>query len=190
MDIFEAIKSRRSCRNFLPDTIAESAVRQILEAANWAPSPANNQPWEFLIITNVKTKTRIAELSELTKKQLFEKSGWKWMEKYQVGFLRDVPLIIAVIGDPNMSGAGIFMKGGETSYQHACAAAIQNMLLAIHALDLGGLWFTLFEKDSLRDLLEIPSEKDPIALICVGKPLTKPLQTPRKDLDEKTSYFR
>ncbi|MFH0959496.1 MAG: nitroreductase family protein, partial [Pseudomonadota bacterium] len=116
MDIFEAIKSRRSCRSFLPDAIAESAVRQILEAANWAPSPANNQPWEFLVVTSKETKTRIAEHSDITKKQLFEKTGWKWMDKYKTDFLKDVPLIIAVIGDPDKSGAGVFMKGGENSY--------------------------------------------------------------------------
>ncbi|MBE9594062.1 MAG: nitroreductase family protein, partial [Proteobacteria bacterium] len=51
MDVFEAIKERRSYRNFLPDSISEEAIEKILEAAIWAPSPLNTQPWEFVIIT-------------------------------------------------------------------------------------------------------------------------------------------
>lgn len=190
MEIFEAIKGRRSCRSYLPEAVAESTVEKLLEAATWAPSPLNHQPWEFIVITNGEMKARIAENAITTKKVVFEKSGWKWMDKYDVGFLRDVPVIIAVIGDPKKVGAGIFMKGGETSYQHACAAAIQNMLLAAHALELGSLWFTLFETDSLRTLLDIAPEKDPLALICIGRPAGSPFQTTRKHLNDKTSYVR
>ncbi|MFH0959140.1 MAG: nitroreductase family protein, partial [Pseudomonadota bacterium] len=74
--------------------------------------------------------------------------------------------------------------------QQACAAAIQNMLLAAHAIGLGGLWFTLFEKDSIRTLLHIPPKKDPVALICIGKPAVMTTPPPRKDLKEKTSFLR
>ena len=55
MDLFGAIKGRRSCRAFLPDPIAEEAVMKILEAATWAPSPLNAQPWD----TNQGLKEKI-----------------------------------------------------------------------------------------------------------------------------------
>jgi nitroreductase len=55
MDVFDAVKGRRSCRRFLSESIGEVKIRQIMEAAVWAPSPANNQPWEFVVITNSST---------------------------------------------------------------------------------------------------------------------------------------
>ncbi len=59
MDLYTAIKERRSCRNFLPDPIDQNTIEKILEAATWAPSPLNSQPWEFLVITNNEVKEKI-----------------------------------------------------------------------------------------------------------------------------------
>ena len=59
MDLFTAIKERRSCRNFLPDPIDEATIEKILEAATWAPSPLNAQPWEFVVVTSQEMKENI-----------------------------------------------------------------------------------------------------------------------------------
>ena len=59
MDIFTAMKERRSCRNFLTEQIEEKDIEQILEAAAWAPSPLNMQPWEFVVVTNQEMKEKI-----------------------------------------------------------------------------------------------------------------------------------
>jgi nitroreductase len=67
MDVFTAIKERRSCRQFLPDAVSEENIEKILEAGNWAPSPANQQPWEFIAITSDDIKGRIVSESELCK---------------------------------------------------------------------------------------------------------------------------
>ncbi len=188
MDLHTAIKERRSCRNYLPDGLGKEIIEQLLEAAIWAPSPANNQPWEFIVITAPELKTKIFAEAETRRQILYEKSGWKWLNRYEVGFLKEVPVILAVIGDPKKSGADMFLKNGGVAYQHACAAAIQNILLTAYSLGLGTLWFTLFEKDALREILNIEPEKDPLALICVGKPAGEPFQTPRKTIQEKTTY--
>lgn len=188
MDLHTAITERRSCRNYSSDSLSKETIEQLLEAATWAPSPANNQPWEFIVITNLELKTKIFDEAETRRRVLYEKSGWKWLNRYEVGFLKEVPVILAVIGDPKKSGADMFLKDGGTAYQHACAASIQNMLLTAHSLGLGSLWFTLFEKDALREILNVESEKDPVALICVGKPASEPFQTPRKPVQEKTVY--
>jgi len=190
MDIFAAIKERRSCRIFLPDPISKETIEKILEAAVWAPSAANNQPWEFIVILNNDIKKEIFSESERCRKDVFEKSGWKWIDRYRTPFLEEAPVIIAVVGDPQKTGADMFLKEGGLAYHHGCAAAIQNMLLAAHALGLGTLWFTLFDKEPLRKILTIPDEKDPLALICLGKAGADPAQTPRKGVQEKTSYLR
>jgi nitroreductase len=190
MDVYTAIKGRRSCRKYLPDAVSEDAIEKILEAAAWAPSPANNQPWEFVVITNQDIKKKIHEESVACKKALYEKSGWTWVDKYQTGFLLEAPVIIAIIGDPEKTGAHKFLEGTETVYQHGCAAAIQNMLLIAHEQGLGSLWFTLFDRGAMKKTLGIDPAKEPLALVCLGKAADSPMQTPRKSVKEKTRHIR
>jgi len=179
MEIFEAIKERRSYRSFLPEPISKEVIEKILEAAVWAPSPLNTQPWEFVVVTKEEVKEKIFSEAERCIKWALEKSGWKWLENYQANFLQSSPVIIAVIGDPQKTGVDMFLEEGGVGYQHACAAAIQNMHLAAHALGIGSLWFTF-----------IDPKKTPLALVCLGKPSGEPLQTRRKDVKEKTTYIR
>ncbi len=189
MDLFTAIRERRSCRKFLPDSVPEDVIEKILEAGTWAPSPANNQPWEFVVITNRDVIGKIHDDSVACKKVIFEKSGWKWLDRYQLGFVKEAPVLIAVVADPKKTGADMFLEGGGLAYQHGCAAAIQNMLLAAHALGLGTLWFTLFDQNALRAALSIGEGKEVQALICLGKPGAAPVQTPRTGVKEKTRYL-
>ena len=84
----------------------------------------------------------------------------------------------------------MFLEEGGVGYQHACAAAIQNMNLSAHALGLGTLWFTLFDKKPMREILDVAAEKTPLGLVCIGKMDGDPLQTARKDVKDKTTYIR
>lgn len=190
MDVFTAIKERRSCRDFLPEPVSEDIIERILEAAVWAPSPLNTQPWEFVVITNEEVKKKILSEAERCRTWALEKSGWKWLENYQVGFLESAPVIIAVIGDPNKTGIDMFQEEGTVGYQHACAAAVQNIHLAAHALGLSSLWFTFFDKKPLREILGIDPDKTPLALVCLGKAGAEIHKMPRKEVREKTRYIR
>ena len=190
MDIFTAIKERRSCRKFLSEPIGEDTIEKILEAAIWAPSPLNLQPWEFIVVTKKDVKEKLFSEAERCRKWGLEKSGWKWLESYKVDFLQSAPVIIAVVGDPKKTGLDMFLEDGGVGYQHACAAAIQNIHLAAHALGLASLWFTLFDKAAMREILSIDPAKNPLALVCLGKAGGESLQTRRKDIKEKTTYIR
>ena len=190
MDIFAAIESRRSCRNFLSAPVDLADIERILEAAAWAPSPLNTQPWEFIVITAEEKKTEIFEEAERCKAWAIDQSGWKWLNSYALDFLKQAPVVIAVVGDPQKTGVDQFQTEGTVGYQLACAAAIQNMLLAAHALDLGSLWFTFFDKSELRKILDIPAEKTPVSLVCIGKTDQPPPSVPRKDVSKKTTYIR
>lgn len=190
MDLFEAIKGRRSCRNYLPGAIDDTVIESILEAGTWAPSPLNTQPWEFVVIISSDVKEKIFSEADRCRKWALEKSGWKWLDSYQVDFLKQAPVIIAVVGDPKKTGVDMFMEEGTVGYQAACAAAIQNIHLAAHAFGLGTLWFTLFDKKALRGILEISDEKTPVALVLLGKPGASPTAMPRKNVKDKTRYIR
>ena len=189
MDVFEAIRGRRSCRNFQPDPVTEQDLHRILEAGAWAPSPLNGQPWEFNVITGREWKEKIFSEAERCRQWAIEKSGWKWLNRYQVDFLKTVPVFVAVIGDPGKGGVDMFQEEGGVAYQHACAAAIQNMQLAAYALGYAALWFTLFDRQAMREILGVPKEKVPVALLCLGKASAEIPQTPRKDIKDKTAFL-
>ena len=87
MDIMTAIKERRSCRSFSDEPIEKEQLEKILEAATWAPSPLNAQPWSFVVITNSKVKNSIFAEAEKSREQGVQKSGWGWLGKYRVDFL-------------------------------------------------------------------------------------------------------
>ncbi|OPY78965.1 MAG: 5,6-dimethylbenzimidazole synthase [Syntrophorhabdus sp. PtaU1.Bin058] len=190
MDLFTAMKERRSCRHYLPEAVNEDTIEKILEAATWAPSPLNTQPWEFIVITNKEVKEKIFEEANRCRVWALETSHWKWLDTYPVDFLKEVPVIIAVIGDPKKTGVDMFMEEGMMGYLSACSAAIQNMHLAAYSYGLGTLWFTLFDKKALRGILNIDTAKTPIALICLGKKADEPAPLPRKGVREKTTYIR
>lgn len=192
MDIFAAIKERRSCRAFSPEPIPGEAIGKVLDAGVWAPSPMNAQPWEFIVISNQEIKEKIHAEAEERKKALQERSGWKWLGRYQVDFLLSAPTIIAIVGNPDKTGADKFLDGecAGMGYQHACSAAIQNMLLAAHALGFGSLWYSLFDAEIMSKILGIEPPRVPLALVCLGKQAVDSLQTARKDALEKATFLR
>lgn len=190
MDLFAAMRGRRSCRDYLPEPVGDDVIEKVLEAATWAPSPLNMQPWEFFVVTNAAVRESIYDEAQRCRLWAFEKSGWKWLDSYRVDFLKQAPVIVAVVGDPGKTGVDMFMEDGGMGYQAACAAAVQNMHLAAHSLGLGSLWFTLFDKKVLREILGIDGAKMPLALVCLGKGASDIREVPRKAVKEKTTYLR
>ncbi len=82
-NFLELVKTRRSIRSFKPDPIPDSCVDQIIEAARWAPSGANSQPWEFLVVKNTELKEKILQFikehGELSRKmELTREKGMPW----------------------------------------------------------------------------------------------------------------
>ena len=189
MDILTAIKERRSCRSFSDEPVASDVIENVLDAATWAPSPLNAQPWSFVVITDNDKKNEIFGEAERSREEAIQKSGWGWLGKYSVDFLLSAPVIIAVAGDPKKSGVDQFMAVGARGYEHACAAAVQNMMLTAHALGIGSVWFTLFDRDKLQEILNLGSDKVPLALVCLGKAAMDPAPIPRKGFADKTTYL-
>lgn len=170
--------------------IDDTVIESILEAGTWAPSPLNTQPWEFLVITSGDVKEKLFSEADRCRKWALEKSGWRWLDSYRVDFLKEAPVVIAVVGDPKKTGVDMFMEEGMVGYQAACAAAIQNIHLAAHSFGLGTLWFTLFDKKAVRAILDIGDDKTPVALVLLGKAGTGMTPVPRKNVKDKIRYIR
>ncbi len=189
MDLFEAIRERRSCRSFLGDPLAEGDIQKIIEAGTWAPSPMNAQPWEFIVITNPEMKEKVFAEGERCRRWALETSGWKWLDKYRVEFLKAAPALVVIIGDPKKTGVDQFLEDGSMGYQYACAAAAQNMMLAAQALGIGSLWYTLFEKNRLSGIIGLAPEKKPLSIVCLGKPAGEVPPAGRKPAADKTVWL-
>jgi 5,6-dimethylbenzimidazole synthase len=189
MDVIEALLNRRSCRHFISRPVEKEKIMEILKCANFAPSPANKQPWEFIVTTNAKYNLELNNKVEAARAKLASKSGWQWLSTYRVNFITEAPVLIVVSGDPERNGAEQFLDEPGKGYEHACCAAIQNMLLAAHGLGLATLWLSLFEKQDARRIFGIAEKKDPVAIVCLGYPAGVIQAPARKDLSTKVKFL-
>lgn len=149
MDAIEAILTRRSIRAYSEEPVAESDLETILHAAMAAPSAGNQQPWHFVVTDDPERLARWAETTP-----------------YGSMLLR-APLGIAVCADTRDLRHSVM-------WQQDCSAAVQNALLAIHALGLGAVWLGYWPKmervDPLRTVLGLPKDVEPLCVLAVGHP--------------------
>lgn len=149
MDTIEAILTRRSIRQYTAQRVPEDKVKRILQAAMYAPSAFNNQPWQFIV---------------LDKKELIE--GLIKIIPYGE-MLKQAPLAIIYCGDTALDSSIDYIV-------QDCSAAVENSLLAAHACDLGAVWIGIYPDKNiiagLRDHFGLPESIIPIAAVAVGFP--------------------
>ena len=172
MDVFEAIKGRRSIRAYRDMDVSQEIVEKLIEAARWAPSAGNIQPWEFIIVRNPETKRRLAEAA------------------LRQSFIEEAPVVIVVCADEERSARGYGTRGRTLYCIQDTAAAIQNIHLAAYALGLGTCWVGAFIEDEARKILNIPEGVRPVAIIPVGYPAESPSPRSRRPLKEIIHYER
>lgn len=204
MDVIDAIKKRRSQRAFLDRPVEREKILAVLEAAAWAPSPANCQPWEFTVVTSRHVRGQLRNLAEAAlAANRMEVRGFTYVKpvpesvrgedspvkRYSLGFLRQVPVIVAVSGLPGAAAPHDTREETTDSYKYACAAAIQNMMLAAEAMGLGSLWFTAYEQAAMRECLEIEASRHLLAMVCLGYPARPPEPSGRVPVEEKTRWI-
>lgn len=170
MDVLEAIKSRRSIREYKDQDIPKEELDKILESAVQAPSAGNLQPWFFIVVKN-------PEMRHLLAKAALDQV---WMEK--------APALVVVCADELTSSRTYGTRGRYLYCIQDTAAAIENMLLAAHALGYGACWVGAFDEASVRRLLKIPYGIRPVAIVTIGKPAESPRKPPRRPLTSVVRY--
>lgn len=194
VEFFEVLKGRRSIRRYLQRRVPMEALSRVLEAARWAPSAHNAQPWRFILISEEKLKRRLAEamaedwIRDLAVDGLSPEEAEKMAEASVTRFTGSPVLVVACL---TMEDMDKYPDRRRMEYEYtmavqSLAAAIQNMLLAISSEGLGGCWFCapLFCKDTVRRILGIPRHVEPQALITLGYPAERPDPPPRKLIHE------
>jgi nitroreductase len=170
MDVFEAIKGRRSIRAYKAVDVPEETVEKLIDAARWAPSAGNIQPWEFIVVRNPEIKRRLAEAA------------------LGQSFIEEAPVVIVVCADEERSARGYGVRGRTLYCIQDTAAAIQNIHLAAYALGLGTCWVGAFREDEARRILGIPEGIRPVAIIPVGFPAESPAPRSRRPLKQIIHY--
>ncbi len=180
MDIFEAIKSRRSIRRYKTDPVDDSKVEAVLEAARLAPSWGNSQCWHFVVVRNPEIKAKLADT-------LF---GVTDRPNAVALAIKQAPIAIAICADLKKSGT--FYKEprdyatnkGEYWYMYDTALATENLVLAAHALGLGTVIVGAFDAKAAEEVLKVTKGSVVVALTPLGYPDESPSPRPRKDLKE------
>lgn len=166
MDVLEAIRGRRSIRAFGAGEVPNEAVDKLVDAARWAPSAGNIQPWEFIVVRKPQVKTALAQAA------------------LNQSFIEEAPVVIVVCANETASSRRYRMRGKALYCIQDTAAAAQNIHLAAYSLGLGTCWVGAFDEDEARRILRIPDGVRPVALIPVGYPAEAPMTRARRPVDE------
>jgi 5,6-dimethylbenzimidazole synthase len=180
MEFKELVKARRSCRAFDGAAVTEEQLAFILEAGQSAPSPLNLQPFEFIVITDKNIRAQIKSIAEEAKQTVIDKGGPGWAAKYEMNFIEEAPVLIAIIVDSSKGGLGSFF-GQPYGAMQAASACIQNMMLAASDRGLESLWFTFFAPEKLKEALDIPQNLEIAGVLPIGKPKEPIKAPPRKE---------
>jgi len=158
MNLKEVIHTRRSVRTFTSQAVPPQALEELLAAAMQAPSAGNEQPWQFVVIDDRRILDAIPQISPYAP------------------MCRVAPLAVLVCGDMREAHhAGYWVQD--------CSAATENLLLTVHDLGLGAVWTGVYPNQervaSFRELLNLPEEIVPVALVAIGVPADRAESVPR-----------
>jgi len=186
LELFEAIKSRRSIRRYTSDPVDDKKIEAILEAGRWAPSWANTQCWRFIVVRDPKIRAKITDT--LMKIKLPDRE----ILNPAATAVNTVPVVIVVCAEIGKSGGkhgpgdGEYVTDKGDWFMFDTALAVQNMVLAAHALGLGTVIIGAFDAVQVEKALGVPKGYRVVALFPVGVPAQEGKATPRKELSEIT----
>jgi len=166
MDVYEAIKQRRSVRSYADRSIDDETLGRILNAGRLAPSGRNTQSWTFVVVRDADRRAELAEAAEQP-------------------FIGQAPVVVAVVD----TGGGHVMSCGVPAGPVDCAIAIDHMTLAATAEGIGSCWIGHFNQDACKKILNVGEEHTIIEMLPLGYPAsTGETQKTRKPLDEVVAY--
>lgn len=168
MGFSELAKARYSVRAYKPDPVSDEQLQQVLEAAQMAPTAANRQSFQLIVISVAGHEEELKQI-------------------YQRDWFVQAPWVICACGVP--SGNWVRMDGKNYNDVDV-AIAMDHLVLAAADLGLGTCWIAAFDPDVARRVLNLPDGVEPVAFTPLGHPADSPRPKKRKALDELVRYER
>ncbi len=185
-NLLEIIQHRRSVRVYKRGKVTDAQLQTILEAARWAPSGANTQPWEFVITCDRKKMKLVRQIydNEWRQRKREDPVNYKGLKKDYVG---DVSALVLVCGDPRTKQVYLTTRqpaDREKLFQASVANAVQQMMLAAASMNLGTVWVSVREEvePELRTLFKVPNELRLLWVVPIGHASSWPKAKPRRKL--------
>lgn len=167
MEVFEAIKKRRSIRKFDPSKkVTDEQIERLLEAARWAPSAGNLQSWFFMVVRNQKIKDRLAEAA----------NGQE--------IIAQAPVVFVCCADLERSSSRYGDRGKTLYAIQDATIASQNIWLAVTEMGLGAVWIGAFDEKWIAQALDLPKHLCPIAIMPIGYPAESPKAPYRRPISQ------
>lgn len=165
MEVFKAIQTRHSVRNYKKDPVPEDKLQKVLEAARLAPSAHNAQDWKFVVVQDLAKREALAQAAGQD-------------------FIAVAPVIIAAVSlEPEQ-----MMSSGNPTYAVNLAIAVDHMTLMATAEGLGTCWIGAFSQEEVKEILNIPKNCKVVVLLPLGFPAGSPGPKSRKSLKEIISH--
>jgi nitroreductase len=170
MDFLELAKKRYSCRNYKSDAVEDDKLMKVLEAARVAPSAVNYQPWHFYVVRKSENKAKIAEA-------------------YQREWMKNAPVLIVACGNKHISWK---RADGKEHMEMDLSIALDHITLQATDLGLASCWICNFQLEKLKEILHLPENMEPVAIIPIGYPADAPdtnrHQNKRKAIQDIVSW--
>ena len=181
MDVFEAIKTRRSIRKYKPDPVTDEDLQKVLEAAHWAPSWANTQCWRFIVVRNPDIKSQVA--GTLMKVQF----GDDWLKNAATDAMVQAPVLIVACAQKGIAGYnrdGTPVTDKDDWLLFDVALSVQNLTLAARALGMGTVIVGAFDAEKAAEILNVPDGYSVVTMTPLGYPDHTGQAPPRKELTD------
>lgn len=189
----ELARTRRVVRGFRNEEIPDDVLQKILEAANWAPSGANSQPWHFVVVKDENLRDALADIfrDEIRYKNQVDQ---RWPGAGNSREFKDAPATIVIAGDTRVERLWPQLLDGsrEKLFHHSLAASVMSLHLAAASAGLCATWVTTRppSEHRLRELLDIPEWMRVASTAPIGYPRleTVPTKKHRVPVKEKIHY--
>ena len=169
MEFLEAIRERRSIRNFQKKGIPKEIVDKLIDSLIWAPSAGNLQARKFFFVKDARLKEDIADAA------------------LGQSFIAEAPLVIVGCTDSRISSK--YGERGEYLYTiQDVAVSIMGMMLVAHENGLGTVWVGAFREEEVFDILKLPKSLRPVAIVPIGYPVKIPSPPPRVSREQAVEF--